>query len=79
MVDAKDIQRIKLPEQVIKSIEAGMAKAYEAFLAHNRILSMNKSHKRYWQINKACRLLQPKAKIVLPHEIHQTVTTIKLK
>ena len=78
MMNAKDIRRVKLPEQVIESINADIAKAYEAFLAHGRILSMNKSHKRYWQINKAYRLLRPKAEIVLPHEIHQTIMTIKL-
>ena len=68
----------KLPEQVVESINAGIAKAHEVILAHDRILSMNKSHKRYWQINKAYRLLQSKAEIVLPHEIHQIMTIIKL-
>lgn len=65
-------------ERVIKHIQDDVRKAYEAFLAQQAILSMNKSHKRYWQINKAYRLSQPKAEIVLPHEIHQIVTTIKL-
>lgn len=65
----------KFPEQVAERINKDIAKAYEAFSAHDRILSMNKSHKRYWQINKAYRLLQSKAEIVLPHEIHQIMTT----
>ena len=65
-------------ERIMKHIQGGVRKAYEAFLAHDRILSMNKSHTRHWQINKAYRLLQPKAEIVLPREIHQIVTTIKL-
>ena len=65
-------------ERVIKHIQYGIEKAYKAFLAQQAILSMNKSHRRYWQINKAYRLSQLKAEIVLPHEIHQIVTTIKL-
>jgi len=68
-----------MKERVMKHIQGDVRKAYEAFLAHDRILLMNKSHKRHWQINKAYRLSQPKAEIILPHEIHQTVTTIKLK
>lgn len=65
-------------EQVIKHIQDGIKKAHKAFLAQQAILSMNKSHRRHWQINKAYRLLQPKAEIVLPHKIHQTVVTTKL-
>jgi len=65
-------------ERVIKHIQDGIEKAYKAFLAQQAILLMNKSHTRYWQINKAYKLSQPKAEIVLPHEIHQIVTTIKL-
>jgi poly-beta-hydroxyalkanoate depolymerase len=65
--------------RVMKHIQGDVRKAYKAFLAHDRILSMNKSHKRYWQINKAYRLSQLKVEIVLPCEIHQIATTIELE
>lgn len=78
-MDTKDIRRVKLPEQIIERINAEIIKAYEAFSVHDRILSMNKSHRRYWKINRAYRLSQLKAEIILPCEIHQIATTIKLE
>lgn len=66
-------------ERVIKHIQDGVRKAYEALLAQQAIFSMNKSHTRHWQINKAYKLSQPKVEIILPCEIHQIATTIKLE
>ena len=63
---------------VFESIQDVIGKAYEARLAHDRILSMNKSHKRYWQLEKARKLVWPTAEVLLPREIHQTMKTINL-
>jgi len=66
-------------ERVIKHIQDGIKKAYEAFLAQQAIFSMNKSHRRRRQLAKAYKLLCPTVEIWLPCEIHSIETTIKLE
>ncbi len=67
-----------IKERVIKHIQDDIKKAYEAFLAQQAILSMNKAHRRRRQIAKAYKLLCSTVEIWLPCKIQQTITTIKL-
>lgn len=68
---AGEEKQTAIQKRMFKSIQNAVEKAYEAHLAHDRILSMNKSHKRYWQLEKARRLVWPTAEIWQPRKMRQ--------